>query len=337
MVASLLGINGTTRPTPQYAPQPAATGKVTKQTLVDTRTESGMLDYGDAVVVGGRGSGIITWLPPVGSTITRGKTLYKVDEMPVILLYGQIPMYRSLKSGDKGSDVRQLTKNLRALGYAGFTTDDRYDQRTEAAVKRWQKTLDLPQTGVIDAERVVFTPAKARIAEHKVRIGAQAAADILTYTTGMRQVTVELKVTDQLLARKGTKVTVTLPTGKMVAGVVAGTANTVENGGGDQGAGGPGEGAGEPKIRITVTVADQAELGTLHRSPVDVQFIAQKRKDVLTVPVAALLALSEGGYGVEVVDGNTTRVVAVETGMFANGRVEIRGDISDGTAVTIPS
>ena len=51
-----------------------------------------------------------------------------------------------------------------------------------------------------------------------------------------------------------------------------------------------------------------------------------ERKDVLTVPVAALVVLREGGYGVEVVDGGTSRYVAVKTGLFADGRVEVTGD-----------
>jgi multidrug efflux system membrane fusion protein len=59
---------------------------------------------------------------------------------------------------------------------------------------------------------------------------------------------------------------------------------------------------------------------------------------VLTVPVAALLALSEGGYGVQVVEGTGTRIVAVETGLFADGRVEISGSgIAAGTNVGVPS
>jgi hypothetical protein len=41
--------------------------------------------------------------------------------------------------------------------------------------------------------------------------------------------------------------------------------------------------------------------------------------------VAALLALREGGYAVQVVNGTTTTLVAVQTGMFADGNVEITG------------
>jgi len=59
---------------------------------------------------------------------------------------------------------------------------------------------------------------------------------------------------------------------------------------------------------------------------------------VLTVPVAALLALAEGGYGLEVVDGGRSSITAVETGLFADGRVEVSGSgIAAGTTVGVPS
>jgi multidrug efflux pump subunit AcrA (membrane-fusion protein) len=86
-----------------------------------------------------------------------------------------------------------------------------------------------------------------------------------------------------------------------------------------------------------ITVADQAALGTLDEAPVDVTLVADRRENVLTVPVGALVALLEGGYGVLVVDGGTTRYVAVETGMFAGGRVEVSGPaIAEGMTVGVP-
>jgi multidrug efflux system membrane fusion protein len=69
-----------------------------------------------------------------------------------------------------------------------------------------------------------------------------------------------------------------------------------------------------------------------------VAFTAGERPDVLAVPVPALLALAEGGYGVQVVEGDTTRTVAVETGLFADGKVEITGNgLQAGLKVAVPS
>jgi hypothetical protein len=58
---------------------------------------------------------------------------------------------------------------------------------------------------------------------------------------------------------------------------------------------------------------------------------------VLTVPVTALLALSGGGYGLEVISGGTASYVQVDTGLFAGGRVEVTGEgIDEGTVVGMP-
>jgi hypothetical protein len=71
---------------------------------------------------------------------------------------------------------------------------------------------------------------------------------------------------------------------------------------------------------------------------VDVAFTASQRENVLTVPVAALLALAEGGYGLEVVEGSTSRITAVQTGLFADGQVEVTGQgLDEGTTVGMPS
>jgi len=108
----------------------------------------------------------------------------------------------------------------------------------------------------------------------------------------------------------------------------------------EEGTGAPsGQSAPAPadaRIAVTVEIVDQQALGTLEAAPADVDFVSQKREGVLTVPVAALLALPEGGYGVEVVEGSTTRVVAVKTGLFAAGRVEISGGVEEGMKVGVP-
>jgi multidrug efflux pump subunit AcrA (membrane-fusion protein) len=71
---------------------------------------------------------------------------------------------------------------------------------------------------------------------------------------------------------------------------------------------------------------DSTAPGELSEAPVTVNLENGKKENVLTVPVTALLALGEGGYGVQIVhaDGSDA-VVPVSTGMFADGRVEVSG------------
>lgn len=303
---------------------PPATAPITRTTLVETRTEMGTLGYGDPVAVRAWGTGTLTWIAAEGSMVARGEPLFKIDEKPVVALYGAVPMYRALSNFVEGADVRQLQENLVELGYTGFTLDGRYTQATATAVLAWQADLGLGQTGLVEPAQVVFTPGPARIAEHIAQVGDLLGGDtpqILNYTGSTRLVTVALNVVEQALAVVGSAVTVTLPDERTVAGAIAEVGTVVT----------------EEQFEVTVTIADQAALGTLAAAPVEVDFVSAKRADVLAVPVAALLALAEGDYGVEIFEGDTPRIVAVKTGMFADGRVEVSGAaIAEGMLVGVP-
>jgi len=90
-------------------------------------------------------------------------------------------------------------------------------------------------------------------------------------------------------------------------------------------------------VAITVDLPDQAAVRDYDSGPVTVRYVASERKNVLTVPVAALLALAEGGYGVEIVADGGTRVVPVEVGLFTDARVEVRGNgLAAGMLVGVP-
>src|SRR5262249_48639599 len=108
-VAQALGSVGTTSNSGNLPP---ATTKVVKTTLMETKRVPGTLDYGDPVPIKAAGPGTLTWIAPVGSTVKRGGTLFKVDEQPIVALYGSVQLYRSLSVGEKGTDVRQLKQNL---------------------------------------------------------------------------------------------------------------------------------------------------------------------------------------------------------------------------------
>jgi peptidoglycan hydrolase-like protein with peptidoglycan-binding domain len=319
---------------------PKATGKVARGDLVDTETVDGTLGFGDADPLAGAASGTVTRLPGEGATVARGKTLYDLNGAPVTLMYGETPMYRPLSSGKEGADVEQLERNLDALGYGdGLTVDDEFTSATADAVRDWQEDRGLPETGVVDGSQVLFAPGAVRIAQHKVERGgrAQAGAPVFTVTGTKRLVRVDLDTADQQLARSGAKVTVELPDGDMVKGKISkvGTVAQPKNSGGEQQAQ---SGDTESTIEVDITLDDPKQAGKLDEAPVSVRMESERHEDVLSVPVEALLALREGGYGVQVVSGASVRVVSVKTGLYAEGRVEVSGHgLAEGTVVGVPS
>lgn len=309
---------------------PPATAQVVRKTLVDTQTKSGDLGYGDATTVNGRVMGTVTALPAVGSKVERGQALYHVDNLPVVLLYGALPAYRALSLGTEGADVKQFKQNLYDLGYRGFTVDEKFSAATVVAVKKWQHDLGLEQTGAVDLGRVVYAAGPVRVDSAKAAVSDQAGGPVLTYTGTSRVIIANLEVAESRLARKDAAVSIKLPDGKAASGKIASTQVVIQPA--------SGQGAASTKIKVTVTVDDEKVLGDMGQATVDVGFTASQRENVLTVPVAALLALSEGGYGVQVVEGTATRIVAVQTGLFAGGRVEVSGQgLTEGMTVGMPS
>jgi Putative peptidoglycan binding domain len=306
---------------------PPATTPVTKTTLTQTTNVSGTLGYGDAVNVAAHGHGTLTWLPAAGATIQRGQQVYRADDAPVPLWYGGLPLYRTLRSGMSGADVKEVEENLAALGYTGFTVDDDYTSATATAVRKWQHDLGVTENGTVDPAAVVLAPGAIRVAQVTAALGDPASGQLLSYTPTTRTVTVALDVGKQELAKAGAKATITLPDNRTIQGTVSRVGSVAT----------AGQQGNPATIDVVVDLADQSALGGLDQAPVDVTLTAAQAADVLTVPVAALVALAEGGYGVQVVNGSSVRYVAVKTGMFANGRVEISGTgITAGTIVGVP-
>lgn len=329
-VAAALGFGGAEPAAPVASNLPPATAPVTKQTLAQTEKVTGTLGYGAAKDLPVKSSGgTVTWLPAEGATVRLGKPAYKVDGKPVVLIHGSVPPYRKLHIGVEGPDVKQLEQNLTKLGYTGFTVDDEYTSGTADAVAEWQEDLGLEQTGTVAVDQIVVASGDIRIGKLSTQVGAPAGKAVFSYTGTTRVVTIALDVAKQQLVAKGIAASVILPDGKTVAGTVTGVGTVATA---------PASGDGNPTIEVVVSMADQKALGTLDAAPVSVTLTSGKHENVLTVPVTALVALAEGGYGVQVVEGSKVHYVAVKTGMFAGGRVEISGPgIAEGVSVGVPS
>jgi len=101
-------------------------------------------------------------------------------------------------------------------------------------------------------------------------------------------------------------------------------------------------------IEVTLEVLNPEEIEAYDQAPVKVFVTTEISVGVLYVPVNALLALAEGGYALEVYEGEVetgtfngesgvdTNYIAVEIGVFTDGFVEVKGNISEGQVVVVP-
>jgi len=315
----------------QQSPGAAQTTEVVRMDLADRRTISGKLGYGTERSLTGRKPGTITALPTQGSVLERGKSVYQVDAKPVPLFYSDIPLYRDIAPDmPDGPDVKAIEENLKALGFGGFgNPDKKFTEATANAIKKWQKSLGLEETGVIGMADVLIAPGPVRVSSVTAELGAQGNSPLLKYTSTQRAVTLDLRANQKDMAKSGAKVELTIAgkaTQGTVAGVAAAAADSGQSGDAKFGPAGPGGGSPEQKFTVTITLDDPAAAGDLETGSAEARFVAGTRQGALVVPVGALLALAEGGYAVEVAEGSGTRLIGVKTGLFADGKVEISGE-----------
>ncbi|MDN3352484.1 peptidoglycan-binding protein [Actinomadura sp. DC4] len=328
-VLAAIGVGGGGTTKAPHSSLPPATAPIERTTLTETQEADGTLGFGAThVAKGTSGRGTLTWVAAPGYEVTRGRSAYRLDDRPVPLLYGSLPLYRTLGTGTTGADVAQFERNLRALGYTGFTVDKTYSSDTAAAVRHWQGDLGVTQTGRVSAGSVFVAPGPIRVAERKAQAGDRPNGPLFTYTGTSRVVSVALDVKYQRLAKKGAAVSIDLPDGGTTKGTIAKVGKVAKKGQGDN----------PSTITVTVEVAGQRSLGSYDKAPVTVQLSAGRHPNVLAVPIAALLAQPDGGYAVQVVEGARVRTVAVETGAFTDGKVEISGSgLSEGMQVGVPA
>jgi peptidoglycan hydrolase-like protein with peptidoglycan-binding domain len=313
------------------------TAAVTRRDLRATEAVDGTLGYGETRLLANQRQGTVTALPEEGSVVTRGRSLYRVDGKPVPLLYGRLPAWRALSVGvDDGPDVRQLEQNLVALGYdpdRAVTVDNHFTWATRAAVRRWQEALGLEETGSVQPGDAVWQPGPVRVASRKAAVGdsARPGSPVLEETDTTRQVTIDLDASRQPYVHAGDRVDLELPGGRTTTGRVASVGKVATVPAGD------GSGEGDPTVELVVSLDHPKATGRLDQAPVDASITTEVRKGVLAVPVSALLALAEGGYAVEVERDGHRQLVGVETGLFADGQVEVEGQgLRAGDRVVVP-
>jgi len=330
---------------PQAQPQAlvsTGTAQVTRGTVTERVQVPGELGYDEASTIGYQGPpGVLTSTAATGSTVDRGGPLYAVANQSTRLLLGTVPAYRAFEAGmSDGPDVAELEQNLAALGLQPGTVDQHFSSSTAAAIRRWQATWGLPaaqRTGALPFGSVTFSPAPVRVAGVATSVGDTVAPGtaVLSVSSSARVVSAQVSVDQQQLVHVGDQVQVSLTGLPPVRGSVTrvgrvAVAPTQGNGGGGQGQPGP------PSVTVIVAVTLPAAAADLDQAPVLVAIATQTHRDVMLVPVVALLARPGGGYQVRLADG---RYVQVQPGLFDStaSTVEVTGQLTVGEQVQVPA
>jgi hypothetical protein len=336
------------------------TRPVTRGSLTEQTQENGTLgDAGSYTVVvpgsGGSaasspgsgansGAGTFTWLPPVGQAIRQGQVIYQVSGTPVVLLYGATPAYRELAEGMTGADVAQLNADLVALGYATAAALgprsgwDYFSGQTAYALGLLQSHLGLSVTGALPLGQAVFLPGPVQVTglgAGAVLGGTVAAgATVLTASSLTPAVTVSLDASMQTQVAAGNTVSVTLPDGSVTPGVIS----SVSTASASASSSGNGSSSSAATITVVVSLTDPRAARGLNQVPVQVTITTGSVRNVLIVPVDALLARPGGSYAVEVTGPGGHHLVAVTPGLFddAAGTVQVTGKLAPGQRVVVP-
>lgn len=198
------------------------------------------------------------------------------------------------------------------------------------AIRAWQRDLGRRDDGRLQVGDVVVLPHRVRVAAVTALVGDGAATDLLDVTRTAKVVTVAIPAAGEDSFVEGDPVSVRLPDGTVTPGEISTIATVAE-----QPEGHSGGGIGQQTLTVTVTLDEPDAAGSLDGGEVEVLVPGETRTGVLAVPVNALLALREGGYAVQLEDGS---LLAVETGLFDQGLVEVSGDaVREGLRVVTTS
>ena len=291
----------------------------------------------------------ITSIAAEGTAVGTGTMLFKQNGYPVVAIEGDpstLPaLTRTLStSSSDGIDVKAFETMLHVGGFdksAALTIDDHFDTNTAKAAVAWWKSLGVTAS----ADSVSIPPGSFVVVPGGLYAGKALVADggatvgnavVLPLTTASRQISTTAPVGDATLTL-GAAIEVLYPDNSTATATIVNVGNVATNASNTPGA--------TPTVPITLNVDKVPDAySTFVQIPVTLRVISQEAKGALVVPVSALVALAEGGFALEVVDGTNpdkslvTHLIAATPGIYANGMVAVTGDkVSDGLTVVVPA
>ncbi|WP_454131683.1 peptidoglycan-binding domain-containing protein [Microbacterium lacticum] len=303
-----------------------------------------------------------TWTVEAEGTVTRpgaragqlvesGSVLAVVDERPLFLLDGSVPMYRSLAPGAVGSDVEQLQIALAALGYYNYWVDGEYEEETASAVYWFyvesgfvpidaagsSVSRDERATASIPRTELTFAPGGNVVtASDCGDLAQRIAGDLCTLQSGAQTVVIEPSEADAPRIMVGQEVSVQIGAEALegvVGGVYAAQAPSEEPGADEDSSATQGREQNDVVAKFTVTVSDSSSVASGATGSATVT-IETTSPDGLVVESVAIREDRDGSTWL--LTAGADRVEAT-VGLCLRGVCVVEGDgILDGLDVVIP-
>jgi peptidoglycan hydrolase-like protein with peptidoglycan-binding domain len=185
-----------------------------------------------------------------------------------------------------------------------------------------EKEREQPERETPEAEApATASPSQAEASPEGAEEGEAsdpASTPVLRTSSTKRIVSVELDPDQQSVAHRGQRVEVLLPGGEEANGKVrriAAAEGSSEEPGGES----------EPGVEVTISLLGKTEVPALDGAAVSVLFTQNVSKDVLSVPLTALVAIGADRFAVVVEEGGARRRIVVTPGLAADGYLEVEG------------
>ncbi len=302
-----------------------------RQDVVESQTLEASVGNGAVVTLPLVLDGLVTWAPAQGAVLRSGDVIVEVAGRPAMLVVGESPLYRPLRlvaRGERdeagtpigslqGPDVAQLQRFLIDSGFddgGRLIVDETFGVSTQRAVRAWQRSVGHPATGVVDSSQMIFMPTELLVSSD-LSVGEAFGSFEVTGTTTVLTVIGSTTVREFFPIGGAVEVLTEPPT----TGIVSRSSRVT----GDDGV--------RQLVEVTIDGVGPDDLG----QSIQVVGSVERFEDVLTVPVRALLAVSGGGWVVEVGDGSGSRRVSVDL-ISVVGTTAIVSGIQEGDEVVVP-
>ncbi len=225
---------------------------------------------------------VVTWVPAIGEELEEGSLLFELAGRPTFALQGDLPLFRTVRPGDRGEDIAQLQTALAGLGHDPGVVDGIYGPDTAGALRGFYAASGYEPIGpddalldqvevneeIVDGARQAYNAVKAHNAavETAQRAVTTAAADFAAAEENL-----ELAQERLQLALEGTHPDTGLPpTTDEIAvleaavsdaeGAVATTAEALQVAQGEAAAIGPTQDIGPERKALNKALEDLAEV-----------------------------------------------------------------------------